>query len=347
MRSTIRTAGILIAVLLVAAACQAPGTGTPAPASPTSAATSAATAAASPTPNFAGKPVLIVTGGTGGVYIVYGGGLANVLTNKLGVAATAQATNASVTNMQLVRDKKADLAYTLADTAYDALKGQKQFANAAAPGLRTLAVLYNNVTQIVTKDGTGITSVAGLKGKRVSVGSAGSGTEVIANRILEAAGLSQADLQVQKLGIADSAAQLKDGRVDAFFWSGGLPTAAILELANTAGLKIKILDHSDLVPKMVEKYGAFYVAHTLPKDVYKLDADVKTSAVPNLLVADVGMDAALVRAILATMFDNKAELEKAHPEAKNLTLENASKGSPLEYHPGAITYYKEKGVWKN
>lgn len=342
MGSLVRALTLLVSGVLVAAACAAPGTGTPSP-SPTSQAT--ATAAASPSPNFSGKPVLIVTGGQGGVYIVYGGGLANVLSNKLGVAATAQSTNASVTNMQLVRDKKADLAFTLADTAYDALKGEKQFANAAAPGLRSLAVLYNNVTQVVAKADGGINSIADLKGKRVSVGSAGSGTEVIANRVLEAAGLTQADLQVQKLGIADSAAQLKDGRIDAFFWSGGLPTAAVAELANTT--KIKIIDHSDLVPKMVAKYGQFYVEHTLPKDVYKLDADAKTSAVPNLLVADASMDPALVRAILATMFDNKKDLEAVHPEAKNLTLENASKGSPLEYHPGAIAYYKEKGVWKD
>jgi TRAP transporter TAXI family solute receptor len=341
MRSMLRTATALSTALLVAAACAAPGTGTPAAASPTVATTG--TAAPSPTANYSGKPVLIVTGGQGGVYIVYGGGLANLLTNKLGVAATAQSTNASVTNMQLVRDKKADLAFTLADTAYDAVKGQAQFQTAAAPSLRTLTVLYGNVTQIVTKADSGITTVAALKGKRVSVGAAASGTEVIANRVLEAAGMTQADLQVQKLGIADSATQLKDGRIDAFFWSGGLPTGAIAELATTT--KIRIIDHSDLVAKMAEKYGAFYVTHTLPKDVYKLDADAKVSAVPNLLVADASMEDGLVQAILRTMFDNQADLIAVHPEAKNLTHQNAVNGSPIDFHPGAIAYYKEKGVW--
>src|SRR5687767_7381917 len=196
MRSVLRVPTALTTPLPGAAACAQPGTGQPAPASPTVAASPPGTAAASPTANYSGKPVLIVTGGQGGVYIVYGGGLANLLTNKLGVAATAQSTNASVTNMQLVRDKKADLAFTLADTAFDAVEGKAQFQTAAAPNLRTLTVLYNNVTQIVTKADSGITTVAGLKGKRVSVGAAASGTEVIANRVLEAAGMTQADLQV-------------------------------------------------------------------------------------------------------------------------------------------------------
>lgn len=333
--------GVLGAALLVAAACQAPR------AEPTATAqqTAAAKATAQATPNFTGKPVNIVTGGTGGVYIVYGGGLANLLTNKLGVAATAQSTNASVTNMQLIRDKKADLAFTLSDTAFDAVKGNAQFKDVPAKTAVSLAVLYNNFTHVVTKDGSGIAKVADLKGKRVSVGSAGSGTEIIANRVLEAAGLSQADLQVQKLGIADSATALKDGRIDAFFWSGGLPTAAVIDLANAPGMKLKILDHDDLVKKMADKYGAFYFTTTIPKDVYKTDTDTKVSGVANLLVADSSMDEALVKAILATMFDNRADLEKVHAEAKNLTLKSAVEGSPIDFHAGAIAYFKEKGVW--
>lgn len=346
MRSLRGFAALATGALLVAA-CQAPGTGTPAPttAAPTGAATQAATAAPKATPNFAGKPLNIVTGGTGGVYIVYGGGLANLLTNKLGAAATAQSTNASVTNMQLIRDKKADLAFTLSDTAFDAVKGNAQFKDKPAKDAVSLAVLYGNFTHVVTKDGTGIAKVADLKGKRVSVGAAASGTEVIANRVLEAAGLSQADLQVQKLGVADSASALKDGRIDAFFWSGGLPTSAVVDLANSPGIKLRVLDHADLVSKMAAKYGAFYFTATIPAATYKTDADVKVAGTANLLVADRGMDEALVKAILATMFDNKADLEKVHPEAKNLTLKSAVEGSPIDFHPGAIAYYKEKGAW--
>lgn len=348
MRKTlVRAVAPLAAALLVAAACQAPrGEAPTASPATTPAGTSAATAAPKATPNFAGKPVTIVTGGTGGVYIVYGAGMANLLTNKLGVAATASSTTASVANMELIRDKKTELAFTLSDTAFDAVKGQAAFKDKPATGARTLAVLYNNFTHVVTKDGSGINKVADLKGKRVSVGSPASGTEIIANRVLEAAGLTQADLQVQKLGVADSATALKDGRVDAFFWSGGLPTAAITELSTAPGMKMKLLDHEDLVKKMADKYGPFYFTTTLPKAAYKTDADVKVSGVANLLVADNGLDEALVQAILKTLFDNKAELEKVHAEAKNLTLQSAVDGSPIDFHPGAIAYYKEKGVWK-
>lgn len=347
MVRSLRTTAALLMGALIVAACQAPGTGVPAATSaPTGAApTQAGTAAPKPTPNFAGRPMNIVTGGTGGVYIVYGAGLANLLSTKLGVSATAQSTNASVTNMQLIRDKKADLAFTLSDTAFDAVKGNAQFKDTPAKDAVTLAVLYNNFTHVVTKDGTGITKVADLKGKRVSVGAAASGTEVIANRVLEAAGLTQADLQVQKLGVADSATALKDGRVDAFFWSGGLPTAAVVDLANSPGIKLRVLDHSDLVKKMADKYGAFYFTATIPAAAYKLDGDVKVSGTANLLVADKGMDEALVRAVLATMFDSKSDLEKVHAEAINLTLKSAVEGSPIDFHPGAIAYFKEKGVW--
>jgi len=343
MTTRSKLTAVLAAFALLAAACQAPR----APeAQPTSAPTGAA-ATAAPTPNFAGKPLNIVTGGTGGVYIVYGAGLANLLSNKLGVAATAQSTTASVDNMKLIRDKKTDLAFTLSDTAYDAVSAKGRFVPPEQPAkAQSLAVLYNNFTHVVTKDGTGINTVADLKGKRVSVGSAGSGTEVIANRVLEAAGLTQADLKPQKLGVADSVAALKDGRVDAFFWSGGLPTSAIVDLANAPGLKLKILDHADLVKKMADKYGAFYFAATIPKSAYKTETDVKVSGTANLLVVHPDFDEALAYAILKTMFDSKAELVNVHPEANNLTLESAVEGSPIDYHPGAIKFYKEKGAWK-
>lgn len=330
---------------VLATACAAPRTTPGAPGSPTPA---GATAAATATPNFAGRPITIATGGTGGVYIIYGAGIANVLSTKLGVAGTAQSTTASVDNMKFIRDKTVDLALTLSDTAYDAVNAKGRFAAPERPvsAARSLAVMYNNFTHVVTKDGTGITTVAGLKGKRVSVGAPNSGTEVIANRVLEAVGLTQADLQVQKLGVADSVAQLKDGRIDAFFWSGGLPTSAIVDLANTAGLKMRILDHADLVPKMAEKYGAFYFTATIPKDAYKMDADVKVSGTANLLVVHADMEEALAYAITKTLFEQQAELVKVHAEANNLKLESAVVGSPIDFHPGAIKFYREKGVWK-
>jgi hypothetical protein len=286
-----------------------------------------------------------VTGGTGGVYIVYGAGLADILTKKMKVAASAQSTAASVANMQLIRDGKADLAFTLADTAYDAVAGQNSFKPEEKVDARTIAVLYSNYTHIVAKDGSGIRTVADLKDKRVSTGAAASGTEIIANRVLEAYGLDAAtDIQRERLGVADSADALRDGKIDAFFWSGGLPTSQIADLANSTGLVF--LDHGDAIQKLVDKYGPFYFPIKIPKGMYKNDNDVTVSGVANLLVVPTSFDPAFVRAILETMFDSQAELATIHAEANNLKLDSAVQGSPIEFHPGAIEFYRSKGVWR-
>ncbi len=339
MGGTIRSFGLMVAVLLIASACSAPRA-----AAPTSTPAASGTAAASATPNFAGKSLNIVTGGTGGVYIVYGAGLADLLSKKLGVSASPQQTTASVDNMKFIGQGKADLAFVLADTAYDGIQGKApQFTEKI--DAKALAVLYYNYTHLMVKDGSGITKVADLKGKRVSMGAAGSGTEIIGNRTLEAYGINpDTDIQRQRLGVADSASALSDGKIDAFFWSGGLPTAAVLDLANR--IPLKLLDLTDSVKKMSEKYGPFYTLSKIPAGVYKNSADVPVSAVANLLVAPAKMDPALVKAILQTMFDNQSTLVSVHAEAKNLKLETATVGSPLEFHPGAIDFYKSKGVWK-
>ena len=340
MTKAIRTAAVLISVLLVAAACAAPRAGS----APTTAPTGAA-ATATAAPDFTGKTLNIVTGGTGGVYIVYGAGLADILNKKLKTAASPQSTAASVANMQLIRDGKADVAFTLSDTAYDAVQGKgAQFTDKKVDA-KALAVLYTNFTHIIARDGAGINTVADLKGKRVSVGAAASGTEIIANRVLEANGIDPATgISRERLGVADSANALRDSKIDAFFWSGGLPTAQITDLANA--VKLKFVEHQDATKKMSEKYGPFYFDIKIPKGTYKLENDVTVSGVANILAVPTSMDPALARAILTTMFDSKADLEIVHAEARNLKLETAVEGSPIDYHAGAIDYYKSKGVWK-
>jgi TRAP transporter TAXI family solute receptor len=323
-----------VAAAMVAVACNAPRqstteTGSPAP---------------SATPNFAGQSVNIVTGGQGGVYIIYGAGLADLLNKQLKVNASPESTAASVANMQLIRDGKAQLAFTLADTAYDAVQGRTTSFEGKKVDAKALAVLYSNYTHVIAKDGAGIKTMADLKGKRVSVGAANSGTEIIANRILEAYSLDPAkDISRERLGVADSANRLKDGGLDAFFWSGGLPTSQITDLVNST--KIVFVEHTDSIKKMSDKYGPFYFNTSIPKNTYKNEADITVAGVANLLVAPASMDPALARAILATMFDNKSTLETVHAEAKNLKLETATKGSPLDFHSGAIDYYKSKNVW--
>ncbi|HYR94465.1 MAG TPA: TAXI family TRAP transporter solute-binding subunit, partial [Methylomirabilota bacterium] len=289
------------------------------------------------------KTLNIVTGGTGGVYIVLGAGLADVLSKKMKVAASAQQTTASVDNMKFIGQGKADIAFTLADTAFDATKGNAPFTEKV--DAQAIAVIYGNYTHIVVKDGSGINTVADLKGKRVSVGAPGSGTETIANRIFEAFGMDPAkDIQRERLAAADSANGLRDGKLDAFFFSGGLPVGAILDLANS--VKIKLLSDNDAIKKMSDKYGAFYVPVKIPAGTYKDVPETTVSGVQNLLVVNAKFDAAFARAILTTMFDNKADLEIIHSAAKEMTLANATVGSPIAFHPGAIDYYKAKGVWK-
>jgi hypothetical protein len=329
-----------LATLLVAA-CAAPrqSTATATPGATTS-------AAASATPNFTGKTLNIVTGGTGGVYIVYGAGLADLLNKKMGTAASPQSTPASVDNMKLIRDGKADLAFTLADTAYDAVQGKNQFAAPETKAdAKALAVLYNNFTHVIVRDESPIKTIADLKGKRVNTGAAGSGTEIIANRTLEAYGLNAAtDIQRERTGVADAAAQLKDNKIDAFVWSGGLPTAAVTDLSTT--VKLRVLDQTDGIKKMSDKYGPFYFTTKIPKGTYGLAADTTVSGVANLLVVSSKFDPALARAILKTMFDSTSELGTIHAEGKNLKLESAVEGSPIDYHEGAIDFYKSVGAWK-
>jgi TRAP transporter TAXI family solute receptor len=334
MRNATRFLAPFLAMALVAAGCNAPR------------ATSTATPVATGTPNFAGKTLNIVTGGTGAVYIVYGAGLAELLNKKLGTAASAQSTTASVDNMKLIRDGKADLAFTLSDTLYDAVNGTNTFA---APerkvDAKALAVLYSNATHLVVKDAGGINAVPDLKGKRVSMGTAGSGTEVIANRTLEAYGLDPAkDISRERLGAQDSANALRDGKIDAFFFSGGLPVPAVLDISTST--KIKLLDLTDSIKKMADKYGPFYFSFKVPKTVYNTAADVTVSGVANLLVVPSSFDPSLAQAILATMFDGKDDLVKVHVAAKDLALDTATVGSPIDFHQGAIDYYKSKNAWK-
>jgi hypothetical protein len=336
MRNAARFVAPLVVAVLVATGCNAPRQSTP---------TATGTVAPSATPNFAGLSVNIVTGGQGGVYIIYGAGLADLLTKQLKVNASAESTAASVANMQLIRDGKAQLAFTLADTAYDAVQGRTTAFEGKKADAKALAVLYSNYTHVIAKDGAGIKTVADLKGKRVSVGAANSGTEVIANRILEAYGIDpNKDFSSrERLGVADSANRLRDGGLDAFFWSGGLPTSQITDLVNTT--KIVFVEHTDSIKKMSDKYGPFYFNLTLPKNTYKNDSDITVAGVANLLVAPSSLDPALAKAILQTMFENKTTLETVHAEARNLKLETATKGSPLDFHPGAIDFYKSKSVW--
>jgi TRAP transporter TAXI family solute receptor len=288
----------------------------------------------------------IATGGTGGVYYPYGGALARLISEKVpDTQATAEVTGASVDNLKLIQLGKVDLAFTLADTLAEAVSGTGPFkATGAVGSVRTLAVLYTNYTHIVARQGGGIRTVADLKGRTVSVGAPGSGTELVANRVLAAAGIDpRQGITRHALGASESAGALKDGKVDAFFWSGGLPTAAIQDLASTPGLSIALLPSDDLVPILQREFGAsLYSVAVIPSGAYRgLDRDLGSVGVRNLLVASSQLDDAVVEQILKVMFENKAALVAAHPEARHLEKPAAFDGVPAPYHSGALAFYKK------
>jgi hypothetical protein len=292
----------------------------------------------------------IATGGTGGVYYPLGGGMAAVLSKHVpGMQATAEVTGGSVDNLKLVGSGKPYVAFSMADAAQDAARGQDKFASGKVP-LKTLMVLYPNHMHVVTVEGTGIAKMADLKGKRVSTGSPGSATEVMAFRVIEAAGLDKdKDMKRERLGVAESVNALKDKKIDAFFWVGGLPTGAVTDLANTPGLKIKMVDHEDTVPKMNQKYGNLYSADVIGKSVYKgMDADNRQATVWNILVVHETMDEKTAYNIVKTVFDKRDDLINVHKEAASFKYESQkAANSPVPFHPGALKYFAEKGVKVN
>ncbi len=289
----------------------------------------------------------IATGGTGGVYYPLGGGLANLLSKYVpGMQATAEVTGGSVDNLKLIATGKPYIAFSMADAGQDAYRGEDKFKGNKVP-LRTLMILYPNRMHVVTIEGTGIAKMADLKGKRVSTGSPGSATEVMAFRVIEAAGLDRdRDMTRERLGVAESVNAIKDRKIDAFFWVGGLPTAAVTDLANTPGIRIRMVDHANTVAAMNRKYGQLYVQDVIPKGTYRgMDADNHQATVWNILVSHQNLSDQTAYDIVKTIFDKRTDLIAVHKEAENFKLENQkAAASPIPFHPGAAKYFAERGV---
>jgi TRAP transporter TAXI family solute receptor len=291
--------------------------------------------------------IAIATGGTGGVYYPMGGGMANILSKTLpGVQATARVTGGSVDNLKLIGSEQSEVALVMVDAARDALQGVDKF-NGNKVDVRTLMVLYPNRMHVVTVDGKGIEKMSDLKGKRVSTGSPGSATEVMAFRVIEAAGLDKdKDMTRERLGVAESTNALKDGKIDAYFWVGGLPTAAVTDLGASPGVKLKMIDHDDVVEKMNAKYGGIYSAGVIPAKTYPgQDKDNKIAVVQNILVTNAKMTDKVAYDIVKTLFEKKDELALVHGEAKAIALDTQNnKNTTIPWHPGAAKYFAEKGA---
>ena len=290
--------------------------------------------------------IFIATGPTAGVYYPMGGGLADLLTKHVPTLnATAGTTAGSIANLQLMQNKKADIAFSMADASWDAYKGQQKFAAGAVP-LRALMVLYPNRMHVVTVEGSGINKFADLKGKRVSTGAVNSATEVMALRLTEAHGMTFKDFTQERLDPGKSVDAIKDKKLDAFCWVGGVPTAAVTELAATPGLKLKLIDHDEGVAGMIKIYGPLYVRDTIPAKAYPgQDQANRIATVWNVLVARADVSDQVAYDVVKTIFERKADMERVHPESRNFDLKyQTNAASVIPFHPGAIKYFAEKGV---
>jgi uncharacterized protein len=292
------------------------------------------------------RTMAIGTGGTGGVYYPLGGAVANVLSKSLpNVQATAEVTGGSIDNLKLIASGQSEMAFTMADAALDAMQGQDKFKTKVP--LQALLVVYPNRMHVVTVEGTGIEKMADLKGKRVSTGSPGGATEVMAFRVIEAAGLDKdKDMKRERLGVSESVNAIKDRKIDAFFWVGGIPTAAVTDLAATPGMRMKLIDHGETVEKMNAKYGKLYTVSKIKAGSYPgYDKDNSIAEVWNLIVTGDKMSNDDAYAIVKTLVEKKADIVAVHKEAESFSLDNQVQDrSPIPFHPGALKYFKEKGV---
>ena len=288
----------------------------------------------------------IGTGGTGGVYYPLGGGMANLLSKFVpGMQATAEVTGGSVDNLRLIASGKPYIGFTMADAGQDAYRGEDKFKGAKVP-LKTLMVLYPNRMHLATVDGMGVNRISDLRGKRVSTGSPGSATEVMAFRVIEALGLDRdRDMRRERLGVAESVGALKDKKIDAFFWVGGLPTGAVSDLANTPNTRIRMIDHAEVVSAMNKKYGQLYIEDIIPKETYRgMASDNKIATVWNILVAHENMSDQAAYNIVKTIFDKRSDLITVHNEAENFKIDSQKNAAtPIPFHPGAVRYFTERG----
>ena len=292
------------------------------------------------------KQLSIATGGTGGIYYPLAGGFGTIIAKEIpGVTATAEVTGGSLDNMKLVGAGNADVAFTQVDTALDAVNGKDKFPKKLP--IKALVVMYPNLMQVVTLEGNGITKFEDLKGKRVSTGAPGSGTEIFAFRIIEGYGLDKdKDMSRERLSAAESANALKDKKVDAFMFVAGVPTSAITDVAATPGVKMLLIDHDQAVPKMVEKYGPAYAPSVIPKGSYpNQDKESKVAAVWNIMAVREDFPEDLAYKLTKTMLEKREDLGKVHKEALNIKVENQrTKNVGIPWHPAALKYFAEKGI---
>ncbi|MEM2218493.1 MAG: TAXI family TRAP transporter solute-binding subunit [Thermofilaceae archaeon] len=314
--------------------------------------TKTVTVTPAPTPTLTPIKAKIIAGAgsTGGVFYYAQGALAKVLSKyNPEIEVTVQVTGASVDNCKLLGLKKIDVGLADSTIAYNAYHGIAHFKDVGKIPLRTIMAEYPSPLHLVTIEGIGINSVKDLVGKKVSIGGPGSATQELAPVMLKVYGITEKDFEAFPLDPTKSAEALKDRRIDAFFISFGVPAAAIKELCATPGIKVKLIKYEkDKIEEFIKQFPpGLYFIYTLPAGTYPgIDYDIPMPAAAATLVCHADMDENLVYIITKTLIEHREEMAAIHPALKALSPEFAVSGSGIPFHPGAIKYYKEIGVWK-
>lgn len=288
--------------------------------------------------------VTVLTGGTSGVYYPLGVALSKLYADSIpDVRTSVQSTKASVENLNLLQQERGEVAFALGDSVADAWAGNEEAGfRQKLDKIRGLAAVYPNFIQIVARKDSGITTLADLKGKRVSVGAPKSGTELNARKVFGAAGMTYDDFgKVEYLPFGESVELMKNRQLDATLLSAGLGVSAIRDLASTTDITIV-----EVPPEVVEKIGEpVFISEKVPAGTYNgVDKDTATVAIINFLVTREGLSDDVVYQMTKQMFEKKDELVSAHSAAQGIDLKTAAKGMPLPLHPGAEKYYKEQGA---
>ena len=283
------------------------------------------------------EPLIISGGGTTGIYYGYGAELATVLSDRLGMAAAVLETGGSIENLHNLSDGGAQLAFSAADAASDAILGEDPFDEPL--GVLAVARVYDDFVHLVVPESSPITTIEDLRGRSVSLGAVGSGTELIARRLLDAAEVDVAQIDNPALGIDDSIEALASGEIDAFFWSGGLPTPGINDLASR--VPIRLVELRPLVENVRGAHSDAYRHGVVPQGMYGLTDDVATMAVPNFLMVRAGASDALVYEIAHILFEERSSIAAQVPAAALLDRPRAIFTEPVDLHPGALAYYRD------
>lgn len=290
--------------------------------------------------------VSLATGGTAGTYYPIGSGITAIITKYVdSVEATAESTGASVANSKMLRDGEIEFILCSASTASSAYQGKETFEGKAATNMRGIASLYPEVFQFVALTGSKLEKVTDLKGKKVAVGAAGSGTERISKILLEAHGITYEDIDPQFLGFGEAVTALKDRLIDCAIVGSGLPTSAVVDASASLDINLLEVDKPSM-EKAIEEYK-FLKFETIPEGTYNgVNKDILTVATPALFITKEDMDEEVVYNITKGLFENIEELERVHAQGKNVKLDTAIEAMSVPLHPGAEKYYKEKGMLK-